>query len=141
MKDEQSFPDHIRFSQGVNLWQAIVRGLGIIVTLAVFVLLRDAVTFAGPLTPLSLLVTGLLLIANLLAYVELAMTVPRPGGAYALVHQSRQGWLAFLTGWIVTLSSLGMATLLAQGFAVQVTTLLNDHLGLTLPVWPWAAVV
>ena len=139
MKDEKSFLTHIRLSQGVNLWQAIVRGLGIIVTLAVFVLLSDAVTVAGPLTPLSLLVTGLLLIANLLAYVELAMTVPRPGGAYALVHQSRPGWLAFLTGWTVTLSSLGMATLLAQGFAVQVTTLLNDHLGLTLPVWPWAA--
>ncbi|MCK5347201.1 MAG: amino acid permease, partial [Candidatus Heimdallarchaeota archaeon] len=82
---------------------------------------------------------GLLLLANVLGYGELAVTAPRPGGAYTLIHEIQGGWLAFLTGWTLTLSGLGVCALLAQGFAVQVSTLLNHYLGLALPVWPWAA--
>lgn len=129
----------IRFSRKLNLWQAITISLGVVVIPLVFILLGEAATVAGPLTPLAYLLAALLLLSNLLGYVELAVTVPCPGGAYALVRETRARWLAFLTGWIVTLSGLGMCALLAQGFAVQVTTLLNDHLGLVLPAWPWAA--
>jgi amino acid transporter len=139
MQNERDFSDQIRFSRSLNPWQAIVRGLGTIVPVAVFILLNESVTTAGPLAPLSLLMTGLLMMVNLLGYVELTATVPRPGGAYTVIHEAQAGWLAFLTGWIATLSGLGVCTLLAQGFAVQVTVLLNDHLGLALPIWPWAA--
>jgi uncharacterized hydrophobic protein (TIGR00271 family) len=139
MRNERDSLDQIRFSRDLSLWQAMARGLGIMVTAVIFVLLSDAVSIAGPLTPLSLLLAALLLTANLLGYVELAVTVPRAGEAYTLVHKARAGWLAFLTGWMATLSGLGMCALLAQGFAIQVTTLLNDHLGLILPAWPWAA--
>jgi uncharacterized hydrophobic protein (TIGR00271 family) len=107
-------------------------------TLLVFILMDGVVAIAGPLTPLAYLLAALLLLLNVLGYVELAVTAPRPGGAYTLVHEAQGGWLAFLTGWTLTLSGLGVCALLAQGFAVQVTTLLNDYLGLVLPAWPWA---
>jgi amino acid transporter len=107
-------------------------------TLFIFIVMDGAVTIAGPLTPLAYLLAALLVLANVLGYIELAVTVPRPGGAYTLVHEVQDGWLAFLTGWTLTLSGLGVCALLAQGFAVQVTTLLNDYLELALPVWPWA---
>jgi uncharacterized hydrophobic protein (TIGR00271 family) len=135
---EKSFLSEIRFSRAVGLWRAITLGLGAMLTLLIFVLMGGAVAVAGPLTPLAYLLTALLLLANTLGYVELAVTAPRSGGAYTLVHEIQGGWLAFLTGWTLTLSGLGVCALLAQGFAVQVTTLLNDHLGLALPVWPWA---
>jgi uncharacterized hydrophobic protein (TIGR00271 family) len=136
---EKSFLSEIRFSRELGLGRAITLSLGVMLTLFIFIVMGGAVTIAGPLTPLAYLLAGLLLLANALGYVESAVTVPRPGGAYTLVHEAQGGWLAFLTGWTLTLSGLGVCALLAQGFAVQVTTLLNDHLGLALPVWPWAA--
>ncbi len=137
MKERSSLSE-IRFSRELGLWRAITLSLGVMLTLLVFILMGGAVTIAGPLTPLAYLLTALLLLANVLGYVELAVTAPRPGGAYTLVHEAQGGWLAFLTGWMLTLSGLGVCALLAQGFAVQVTALLNDYLGLALPVWPWA---
>jgi uncharacterized hydrophobic protein (TIGR00271 family) len=136
---EQDFSSEIRFSRELGLWQAAAFSLGAMLTLVVFILMGGAVAAAGPIAPLAYLLAAMLLLANILGYVELAVTLPRPGGAYALVREAQGGWLAFLTGWMLTLSGLGMCALLAQGFAVQVVTLLNDHLGLALPIWPWAA--
>ncbi len=65
----------------------------------------------------------------------------RFGGAYVQVHDAQGGWLAFLIGWTLILAGLGVCALLAQGFALQVTTLLRDHLQLALPAWPWAAIL
>ncbi|MFQ6102455.1 MAG: APC family permease [Anaerolineae bacterium] len=131
IQDERISLDQIRFSRGLSLWQVMARGLGVMVIMAAFVLLGDAVATAGPLTPVALLLAALLLLVNLLGYVELAASGPHPDGAYAQVHEARGGWLLILSG-------LGVCALLAQGFAVQITTLLQDHLGLVLPVWPWA---
>jgi uncharacterized hydrophobic protein (TIGR00271 family) len=136
---EGNFLGEIRFSRELDLWRAIALGSGVMLTLLVFIMVGEAVTVAGPLTPLAYLLAGLLLLTNVLGYIELAVTAPRPGGAYTLIHEVQGGWLAFLIGWTLTLSGLGVCALLAQGFAVQVTTLLNDHLELALPVWPWAA--
>lgn len=135
---ERSFLSEIRFSRELGLWQAIPLGLGVMLTLLIFIAMGGAVTIAGPLTPLAYLLTALLVLANVLGYAELAMTAPRPGGAYTLVHQVQGGWLAFLTGWTLTLSGLGVCALLAQGFAVHLTTVLSDYLRMVLPTWPWA---
>jgi APA family basic amino acid/polyamine antiporter len=138
MMKERNLLSEIRFSRALGLWRAITLGLVVMLTLFMFIVMGEAVTIAGPLTPLAYLLTALLVLANVLGYVEIAVTCPRPGGAYTLIHEAQGGWLAFLTGWTLTLSGLGVCALLAQGFAVQMTTLLNDYLGLTLPTWPWA---
>jgi uncharacterized hydrophobic protein (TIGR00271 family) len=139
----------IRYSRRLSLWQVMARGLGVMVILALFVLMGDTVATAGPLAPLVFLLAAVLMLVNTLGYVELATSVPganaeerhRVGGAYVLVHETEGGWLAFLTGWILILAGLGVCALLAQGFALQVTTLVRDHLGLALPAWPWAAIL
>ena len=136
---ERDFSSKIRFSRELSLWRAITLSLSVMLVLLTYVLAGEAVAAAGPVAPLVYLLAALLLLANVLGYVELAVTAPRPGGAYILVHETQGGWLAFLTGWALILSGLGVCALLAQGFAVQVATLLHDHLGLALPVWPWAA--
>ena len=136
---ERDFLSEIRFSRELGLGRAIALSLGVMLILSIFVLAGEAVAAAGPVLPLAYLLAALLLLANVLGYVELAVSVPRPGGAYTLIHEAQGGLLAFLTGWALILSGLGLCALLAQGFAVQVTTLLSDHLGLALPVWPWAA--
>ena len=139
MPEGHDLPDQIRFSRGMRLWQVIARSAGVMVIMFAFVLLGDAVAVAGPVTPLPFLLAALLLLVNVLGYVELATSGPRNGGAYVQVHEFRGGWLSFLTGWTLILSGLGTCALLAQGFAAQVITLLQDHLGLASPAWLWAA--
>jgi uncharacterized hydrophobic protein (TIGR00271 family) len=117
----------------------MIRGLSVVVVTLAFVLLDETTALAGGKTPLAFALAGILLLVNFLGYAELATSSPRPGGSYAQVQSTKGGWLAFLTGWMLILGSLAVSAMLAQGFGAQVTTLLRDHLDLTLPVWPWAA--
>jgi len=137
---ERDFSSDIRISRGLGLWRAITLSLGVIFFLLVYVLATGVVAAAGPAAPLVYLLAALVVLANVLGYAELATSLPRTGGAYSLVHEAQGGsWLAFVTGWALTLSNLGLCALLAHGFGVQITILLHDYLGLTLPIWPWAA--
>jgi len=137
---EQNFSSDIRISRELGLWRAITLSLSVMLILLLYVLTGGIVAAAGAAAPLALLLAALLLLANVLGYIELAMSAPRLGGAYILVHEAQSGhWLSFVTGWALTLSGLGLCALLAHGFGVQVVTLLHDHLGVDLPVWPWAA--
>ncbi|MGD2143542.1 MAG: TIGR00341 family protein [Anaerolineae bacterium] len=146
---EEGSISEIRYSRRLSLWQVVARGLGVMVLLAIFVLMGHTVATAGPLAPLVFLLAAVLMLVNTLGYVELATSVPganaeerhRVGGAYVQVHETEGGWVAFLTGWILILAGLGVCALLAQGFALQVTTLVRDHLRLALPAWPWAAIL
>lgn len=129
----------IRYSRGLSLSQVVGRGLGVMVFVTAFVLMGESIGAAGPFAPLGFLLGLLLLLANLLGYVELSARGTRRGGAYDQIREAENEWVAFFTGWTLILSGLGLCALLARGFGVQATTLLRDHLGLTLPVWPFAA--
>jgi uncharacterized hydrophobic protein (TIGR00271 family) len=117
----------------------MARGLGVMVIVTAFVLLGDVVAAAGSLTPLAFLLALLLLLTNLLGYVEVALSSPSPGSAYVQTREDEREWIPFFTGWALILSGLGLCALLAHGFGVQMTTLIRDHLNVSLPVWPWAA--
>jgi uncharacterized hydrophobic protein (TIGR00271 family) len=133
-KDKQPTRAQIRFSPSLNLWQAIARGLGLVVVSLAFILLGDAVAEVGPQVPLAILLTALLVLLNSLGYAELAVNAPRPDGAYTLVHDGTEGTsLAFLTGWALTLSGLGLCGLLAKGAANHLSILLSDLFDLTVP--------
>ena len=104
------FPLQLHFSRGLSPWQAVARGLGVILSATFFSLLGHATTAVGSLTPLALLLAGLLITANGLGYAELAVAGRRSGGAYALIHEERRSaWLAFAAGWSLTLAGLGLA--------------------------------
>lgn len=128
----------IRFSRGLGLQQLVGRAVGVMLAVTAFVLLREVLAVAGPLAPLAVLLALLLLLLNLLGHVELASSGPRPGSAYVVVEETDSGPIAFITGWALALSALGLCALLAQGFGLQVAALVRDHLDLVLPSWPWA---
>ena len=134
---EQEFQPTIRFSRRLGLWQIIIRTLVLMVIIIAYVLLGDVVAAAGGLAPLAYLTTAIILLINVLGYIELAVSSPHRGAAYGQVHNTRTGWLAFITGWLLILAGLTVCALLARGFAIQVTTLLQNTLSVTLPTWPW----
>jgi uncharacterized hydrophobic protein (TIGR00271 family) len=124
----------VRLSRGLSLWQAAAYGLGITVSMAVFVLLDDGIRSAGSLTPLAFLLAAFLVAANNLGYAELATSTPRPGGAYALVHnRSTSILLPFLTGWALALAGLSVCGLLAQEAAAHLGPLLLTYLNFSIP--------
>jgi uncharacterized hydrophobic protein (TIGR00271 family) len=129
----------IRFSRGLSLRQVMARGIGVMIMVIAFVLLGDVSAVAGSFAPLSFFLALLLLLANLLGYVELALSGPRPGSAYVQVQEAEGGAVGFFTGWSLVLSGLGLCGLLARGFGVQVAILLRDHLNLALHPWLWTA--
>lgn len=138
-KDKKKLRAKTHFSPTVSPWQAIARGLGVIIVSIAFILLGDAVTMVGSQISLAILLTTLLVLLNSLGYTELAANAPRPDGAYTLVHDSTEGnCLAFLTGWTLILSGLGLCSLLVQGAAYHLSILLSDLLDLTMPVGPLA---
>jgi uncharacterized hydrophobic protein (TIGR00271 family) len=141
MKNTQSAsnqPNSIRYSRHFDRWQALLRGLGVMIILSAFILIGQTAAIAGHWTPLSFFLAILLLAPNILTYAELAVSVPCTGGAYVQVHESRDGWLAFLTGWVLVIATLSVGVILAQAFAAQVAVLLQDHFNLTISPWPWA---
>jgi APA family basic amino acid/polyamine antiporter len=136
--DASSLPEQIRYSKRFNHWQAILRGFGVMIILSAFILIGQTASITGRWAPLSFFLAILLLAPNILTYAELAVSVPCTGGAYVQVHESRDGWLAFLTGWVLVIATLSIGALLAQAFADQVAALLQDHFNLTITAWPWA---
>jgi uncharacterized hydrophobic protein (TIGR00271 family) len=140
MSDRKLFND-IRFTRSLSLWRVMTRGLGVMIVLTLFVLMGKTIAVIGSLSPVILLVAAFFLLINLLGYVELAMSISRPGGAYPQVYEARGDWLAFLTGWALILATLGVGALLAQGFAFQVIAFLDYYLETSLPVWFWSGLL
>lgn len=130
----------IRVSYGLQLRQALLLNLSVMIGLGVFLLLGDLIQSTGSLTPLLFSLAGLLVAANLLGYTELSLSIPVPGDAYSIIHDRQQGgWLAFITGWSLTLAGLFSAGLLARGFGQHLAALLEAALGWSTPALPWAA--
>ncbi|NLE44826.1 MAG: TIGR00341 family protein [Chloroflexi bacterium] len=123
----------MRLSRGLSLWQAMSRGLGLVLVTSLFVLLGDVTAVARAFTPLTFLATALLILLNSLGYAELAISTLRPGGAYTLVKESTGSEaLAFLTGWTLFLSETGLAAIIAVGAARHLTALSTELLGLSV---------
>ena len=125
----------IMVSRGLSSWQVVSRGLEVVLATTVFVLLDHVIGTAGSLTPIAFLLTAALALLNCLGYTELAVNSPRSGGAYTIVRESTgQEILAFITGWAVTLSGLGISAILAQGTARYLASLLSSFLTVGLPL-------
>lgn len=140
-KNPQNPLKRIMVRRGLSSWQVISRGLGVILATTVFVLLDQIIDATGSLTPTAFFVATALILLNCLGYTELAASSPRSGGAYTVVRDSTaQEVLAFITGWAVALSGLGISVILAQGAARYLASLLSSFLTVQLSL-NWIASV
>ena len=136
---EKEYPKQIRYSYSINLVRAISISLGVMLVISVLILMGDFISVAGSSVPMIAMLTSLIMIGNLLGYVELSMSVPQPGGAYRLVQDCEEGnWLAFITGWMLLLAGIITGGILIQGFAMHTTALVETLAGIKLPQFPLA---
>jgi uncharacterized hydrophobic protein (TIGR00271 family) len=128
----------IRVSYGLRLPQAVISGLSVTLAASVFLLMGGVVESSGSYTPLIYVLMALFVLVNIASYVELTLSLPNPGGTYASVHNSEEGgWLAFIVGWTLILAGLMLAAILTKGFALHITTLLEDFTGVPFQSYPW----
>jgi APA family basic amino acid/polyamine antiporter len=134
-------PVEVRFSRELTPARAVSRSLAILIAMALFTLQGSEMTAAGPSAAVSYLLAGVFVSLTLLCYVELLTTSSREGGAYALLREVTRGPMAFLTAWAILLGGLLLCALLALGFAVNASALVESVSGYVLPETVVAALV
>jgi uncharacterized hydrophobic protein (TIGR00271 family) len=139
---EKEYSGQIRFSYGVSHWWVVLKSLSLLVILYSLVLLDDALSLSGSSLVLISVLLLIFIIVNLLGYIELAVASPRKGGSYRLVQTSEDSnLLAYLTGWLIILAGICVASVLLHVFAHQTSALLTQLFNITLPELPIAAVL
>ncbi|MDC7221133.1 MAG: amino acid permease [Spirochaetales bacterium] len=105
-------------SREMTLFQVTMMGVGMMIGAGVFVATGIGIGMAGPggmLLALSL--NGLIMFFSVMTYAELGSALPRAGGGYSYVQESRGGFPAFLTGWISWFGHAVAGSLYAITFA------------------------
>ena len=138
--EENELPQQIRFSYGINIIRAITISLGVILVLLLFVLPGEILQASGAFSPLIILITSLFILGNMLGYIELSMSVSRPGSAYQLVDYCEEGnWISFITGWLMLFAGTAAAGLLARGFGTLLSSFLQGAFQIVIPALPLSA--
>jgi len=109
-----------RAERNIDLFYAVIAGLGSTLGVEFFVLLDYATVLAGPAVVLSLVLSGLLNMLIMLNYAELSSSISRVGAEYTFTKAAFGGFICFLSGWLRWLSSIFTTTLSAMGLAWMV---------------------
>ncbi|MDC7224641.1 MAG: amino acid permease [Spirochaetales bacterium] len=105
-------------SREMSLFQVTMMGVGMMIGAGVFVATGIGIGMAGPggmLLALSL--NGLIMFFSVMTYAELGSALPKAGGGYSYVQESRGGFPAFITGWISWFGHAVAGSLYAITFA------------------------
>jgi len=112
----------------------MARGLVVVLTTLAFGLLGIPATAAGAAW-VPFVLAALLVTVNSLGYAELASSTPKSRGAYSLVHRAGGDEApAFLTGWALMLSEIGLCAVLAQAGAEYLAALMAAFVEAPIPL-------
>ncbi len=101
----------------LDLFGAVVMGLGSILGTGVFVSLGVAAGIAGPAVIVAVVLAALIAICNGLSSAQLAATHPVSGGTYEYGYRYLSPQLGFTAGWLFLLAKSASAATAALGFA------------------------
>ena len=112
----------------------MARGVAIVTT-ALALGLPGAAGAAGTAAWAAVLLAALLVTVNGLGYAELAAGTPRSGGAYSLVYRASGDEVpAFITGWALMLSEIGLCAALAHATGEYLAALLAAFFETPVPL-------
>jgi len=128
------------FRRVLGLWQLTAIGVGAIVGVGIFVLAgQQAAANAGPAVVLSFLVAGLGSACAALAYAEFSGLIPVTGSAYTYSYAVLGELPAWIIGWDLLVEYALIVGVVAIGWSGYVQALIEQVLGLHLPVWAQGA--
>jgi uncharacterized hydrophobic protein (TIGR00271 family) len=113
---KDSFLGEIRYSRDMRLFRAVTLGLGLILALADFTLLRPVAQATGAREPRAFLFAGLLFLPLALSLAELG-AASGPYRVYGLARTSERPLFTYFTGWALLVGGIAMGGLLVGSSA------------------------
>lgn len=100
----------------IGLWGTIAIGLASMLGAGVFVVFRDAYTFAGDWLYAALALAAIVASLNAASVYQLARQIDRPGGTYAYARVYRSDTWSFLAGFAFVFGKIGSIAAIALVF-------------------------
>ena len=108
----------LTLKRNVNLFQAIMYGVGLILGAGVYVLIGDVAGIAGNAMWISFIAAAIVASFTGLSYAELSSIFPKSAAEYVFVkHAFRNNMVAFVTGWLMVFVAVVSAAAVSLGFA------------------------
>jgi APA family basic amino acid/polyamine antiporter len=104
--------------RNVNLFQAIMYGVGLILGAGIYVLIGDVAGLAGNAMWVSFTIAAAIATFTGLSYAELTSMFPKSAAEYVFVKNAfRNNLAAFVAGWLITFVAIVSAGAVAIGFS------------------------
>ncbi len=120
----------------LGAFQLTLFGIGSVIGTGIFVLTAAGAQKAGPGLMLAFAIAGAICIVAALCYAEIAAMIPVAGSAYTYSYATMGELVAWTVGWALVLEYAVAASAVAVGWSGYFSgTILNQFLGIQLPVW------
>ena len=118
------------FTRVMGLTHVTAGGVGVIIGAGIYILIGPATEKAGGLVWLSMLLASVLCALTAFSYMELSSMFPRAGSEHEFARQVFPSWVAFITGWGMTIALAVASAAVSLGFAryLNVFTDVNEHI-------------
>jgi APA family basic amino acid/polyamine antiporter len=104
--------------RNVNLFQAVMFGIGLILGAGIYVLIGDVAGIAGNAMWIAFIIATVIAICTGLSYAELSSMFPKSAAAYVYIKNAfGNNAAAFIAGWLIIFVALVSAGAVAIGFS------------------------
>ena len=120
---EVSHPEH--FNRVLGLHHVTASGVGVIIGAGIYILIGPATERAGAMVWMSMIVSAVVCAFTALSYMELTSMFPRAGSEHEFARQVFPEWIAFTTGWAMSVALIVAAGAVSLGFARYLSEFVN----------------
>ncbi|MBD3228518.1 MAG: amino acid permease [Candidatus Lokiarchaeota archaeon] len=125
----------ISLKRDIDLWEAIIYGVGVILGAGIYALIGKVVGYAGNASWLAFLIAAIVGLLTGLSYCELSSKFPEAGAEYVWIDRTfNRKIFSFVVGWILIFSEIFSVCTVAIGFGGYLTGLLNLEIYNLMPV-------
>ncbi|MEM3094213.1 MAG: APC family permease [Nitrososphaera sp.] len=104
--------------RNINLFQAVMYGVGLILGAGIYVLIGDVAGIAGNAMWISFVIAAVIATFTGLSYAELSSIFPKSAAEYVFAKNAfKNNLVAFVTGWMITFVAVASAAAVAIGFS------------------------
>lgn len=104
--------------RNVNLFQAVMYGVGLILGAGIYVLIGDVAGIAGNAMWISFIISAFIATCTGLSYAELSSMFPKSAAEYVYVKNAfGNNTAAFIAGWLIIFVAIVSAAAVAIGFS------------------------
>lgn len=106
-----------KLNRTIPLWLITLYGIGTILGAGIYVLIADISSLSGGFTPVSFLISAVIVSFSALSYSELSARYPASAGEAVYVQKAfSKKWLSIITGWSIVFTGIVSSATIARGF-------------------------